>query len=202
MVIGIRFMTSRVSSVAIIVLLASVAGQAHAQQPTAVASDSMQQALVRMTARLDSLEQGGCPTGPAVVIPPAPAGDPRTDSLAASLAAGQRLPRAHDRRALFRCGRGPRGQVAMTWPRFARRPRPRREHRRMPPPTPRKSSPPSSSGSSGMPGDEPRDSATGDIEFQFPEGESLQVVPASSSWPSRLTRSLLRHQDLRVVRGR
>jgi hypothetical protein len=43
------------------------ATSAQAQQP--VTADSVQQALSRLAARLDSLERGACPTGPAVATP-------------------------------------------------------------------------------------------------------------------------------------
>src|SRR5262245_56190191 len=58
-------MRQRLESVALGLLLLGTA-PAAAQQPT----DSLRQALSRLTARVDSLEQGSCPAGPAVVIPP------------------------------------------------------------------------------------------------------------------------------------
>jgi hypothetical protein len=58
-------------------LLLGGAAAASAQQPT----DSLRQAISRLTTRLDSLEQGSCPVGPAVLVP---AG---RDSLSRSLAA-------------------------------------------------------------------------------------------------------------------
>ncbi len=56
----------------------TVAGAAHldAQQPT----DSLRHAVARLSARLDSLEQGSCPSGPAVALPGS------RDSLSRSLA--------------------------------------------------------------------------------------------------------------------
>jgi len=57
-------------------LLLSGAATASAQQPT----DSLRQAVSGLAARLDSLEQGNCPTGPAIAVP---AG---RDSLSQSLA--------------------------------------------------------------------------------------------------------------------
>ena len=46
--------------------------------------DSLSRAVAAFTARLDSLEQGSCPTGPAVTLP-ARGGSPRADSLVAAL---------------------------------------------------------------------------------------------------------------------
>jgi hypothetical protein len=92
-VTGCSHMALRVPSAISIVLLCSFAGVAHAQRPTA-ATDSLQQALAQITARLDSLEGGNCPSGPAVILPQAPPGDPRTDSLTVALAQiNQRLER-------------------------------------------------------------------------------------------------------------
>ena len=54
------------------------------QVPGKVAADSVGRALGQLRARLDSLEAGACPTGPAIAAP-APSGEPRTDSLAAKL---------------------------------------------------------------------------------------------------------------------
>jgi hypothetical protein len=56
---------------------------AWAQVPQA-AADSVGRALGALTARLDSLEAGTCPTGPAVA-PPAATGEARTDSLIANV---------------------------------------------------------------------------------------------------------------------
>jgi hypothetical protein len=41
----------------------------EAQQPTAPAVDSLHAAVGHLAARIDSLEAGACPTGPAVVLP-------------------------------------------------------------------------------------------------------------------------------------
>ena len=178
MVIGVRFMTSRVTSAMLIVLLTSVTGVARAQQPTGVPGDSLQQALARITARLDSLEGGSCPTGPAVVVPQAPAGDPRTDSLAAGLSAvNQRL----ERMVAARCTTARAAPADSAGDDLA-------------------AIRAAAAAASGTPTDSAADttkkqptefvgkqrnasamnpeiSATGDIEFQFPEGESPQVVP-------------------------
>ena len=69
---------------------------ARAQEPAA-APDSMAAALARITARLDTLEVGGCPTGPAVVTP---AG---ADSAAVAL---RRLSARLERVIAARCGGG------------------------------------------------------------------------------------------------
>ncbi len=45
---------------------------AAAQQPAQPAADSLHSAVARLTARLDSLESGACPSGPAVVVPARP----------------------------------------------------------------------------------------------------------------------------------
>lgn len=55
----------------------------QAQVPRATA-DSVARALGALTARLDSVEAGVCPSGPAIV-PPGRSGEPRTDSLVATL---------------------------------------------------------------------------------------------------------------------
>lgn len=60
---------------------ASIAG---AQVPQATPSDSLARAVADFTARLDSLEKGSCPTGPAVALP-ARGGNPKGDSLVAAL---------------------------------------------------------------------------------------------------------------------
>ncbi len=66
---------------------------ARAQQP--VPGDSLRSTLARFAARLDSLEQGGCPGGPAIAIP---AG---TDSVSAALA---RLNHRLEQLIAARCG--------------------------------------------------------------------------------------------------
>ena len=55
-----------------------------AQVTEAAASDSLAGAVAGFTARLDSLEAGRCPAGPAIAIP-ARGGNPRADSLIAAL---------------------------------------------------------------------------------------------------------------------
>ncbi len=56
---------------------------ARGQVPRATA-DSVSRGLSGLTARLDSIEAGTCPSGPAVAVP-RPSGDPHTDSLVATL---------------------------------------------------------------------------------------------------------------------
>ena len=58
------------------------AGAAHAQVPGQVAADSIGSTLRALTARMDSIEAGTCPSGPAI-MPPGRSGEPRTDSLVA-----------------------------------------------------------------------------------------------------------------------
>lgn len=57
---------------------------ATAQVTQGGASDSLSRAVADFTARLDSLEKGSCPTGPAVVLPGS-GGNPRSDSVVAAL---------------------------------------------------------------------------------------------------------------------
>jgi hypothetical protein len=178
MVIGIRCMTLRVGSVGVALLLSLLAGSLQAQQPTVGASDSLQQALARTIARLDSLEAGACPAGPAIVIPQAPAGDPHTDSLAAGLAlVNQRL----ERMVAARCAAAVAAPVDSGGDDLAAI----RAAAAAASATPTeaaadttKTQPTEFVGkqrnASAM---NPEISATGDIEFQFPEGESPQVVP-------------------------
>ena len=59
---------------------------ALAQVPGQAAADSVGRGLELLRSRLDSIEAGACPTGPAIVAP-ARSGEPRTDSLAATLEA-------------------------------------------------------------------------------------------------------------------
>ena len=61
-----------------------IATVALAQVPGQAAADSVGRGLGLLRARLDSIEAGACPAGPAIVAP-ARSGEPRTDSLAATL---------------------------------------------------------------------------------------------------------------------
>jgi hypothetical protein len=77
------------------------ATSAQGQVPRATA-DSVARALGALTARLDSVEAGTCPSGPAIV-PPGRSGEPRTDSLIASL---ETLTRRLETIRAARCGPG------------------------------------------------------------------------------------------------
>src|SRR5215210_8493893 len=56
-----------------------------AQQPTPVRSDSLQRVLTRLNARLDSLEAGQCPSGPAVRLEARRGQGPGLDTLTAAV---------------------------------------------------------------------------------------------------------------------
>lgn len=59
---------------------------AMAQKPQTAKSDSLQRAVDRLSVRLDSLEAGQCPSGPAIALPQLRAGqEPSLDTLAAAL---------------------------------------------------------------------------------------------------------------------
>ncbi|HWA59338.1 MAG TPA: hypothetical protein VG692_18945 [Gemmatimonadales bacterium] len=60
-------MQSRFGTACLLGLILAGAAPLAAQQPT----DSLRQAMARLSARLDTLEQGGCPAGPAVTLPAA-----------------------------------------------------------------------------------------------------------------------------------
>jgi hypothetical protein len=75
------------------------ATSAQAQVPRATA-DSVARALGALTARLDSVEGGSCPSGPAIA-PPGRSGEPRTDSLIATL---ETLTRRLEAIRAARCG--------------------------------------------------------------------------------------------------
>jgi hypothetical protein len=81
-----------------------------AQVTESAASDSLAGAVAGFTARLDSLEGGHCPAGPAIAIP-VRGGNPRADSLVASL--GQLNQRLEALRA-SRCGEPAAAQAADT----------------------------------------------------------------------------------------
>ncbi len=57
---------SLLAGLTVLGLAAATPTSATAQQTT---SDSLHQALIRFATRLDSLEAGSCPTGPAVIVP-------------------------------------------------------------------------------------------------------------------------------------
>jgi len=79
--------------------------QAHGQVPRQAAADSIGHALRALTARLDSIEAGSCPSGPAIT-PPALTGEPRTDSLVGTIETLSR------RLETIRAGRCPAGAGA------------------------------------------------------------------------------------------
>jgi hypothetical protein len=179
MVICSSLATSRVSTALLFALLCSLAVEAQAQQPTAAATDSLALALTRITARLDSLEAGGCPQGPPVTIPAVPAGDPRTDSLAAGLAQiNQRM----ERIVASRCGAAAAAAVPDNGGDDLAALRAAAAEAAGKPPE-------AAADTTGKKPTEfvgrqrnasamnPEISATGDIQFEFPEGESPQVVP-------------------------
>jgi hypothetical protein len=78
------------------------------QVPGQAAADSVGRGLGSLRARLDSIEAGACPAGPAVVAP-ARSGEPRTDSLAATLDA---LSRRLETLRAARCAPGAAPAVA------------------------------------------------------------------------------------------
>src|SRR5688572_21404814 len=74
---------------------------AWGQNPRQAQADSLHQSVVRLTARLDSLEAGQCPTGPAVVLPARPPGERAdVDTLAAAV---ERLSARLERTIAARC---------------------------------------------------------------------------------------------------
>jgi hypothetical protein len=81
---------------------------ARAQVPRTTTADSIGRALGALTARLDSIEAGTCPSGPAVAVP-ARNGEPRTDSLVGSLEA---LSRRLEGIRVNRCAPAPGGAAA------------------------------------------------------------------------------------------
>jgi hypothetical protein len=79
-----------------------------AQVTEPAASDSLAGAVAGFTARLDSLEAGRCPVGPAITIP-ARGGNPRADSLVAAL---DQLSRRLEALRASRCGEPAAGAQA------------------------------------------------------------------------------------------
>ncbi|HEY7613115.1 MAG TPA: hypothetical protein VH764_08965 [Gemmatimonadales bacterium] len=94
------FDASWVAAVTVVALaLTPAALSAQNRQPGE--SDSLRQAVTRLGARLDTLEQGRCPTAPAVVLPARrPGGDTRLDSVAV---AAQELSARVERLIAERC---------------------------------------------------------------------------------------------------
>jgi hypothetical protein len=77
------------------------------QNPQQAQADSLHQAIAGLTARLDSLEAGQCPTGPAVVLPARRPGEqPAVDTLATAM---EQLSARLERILAARC---PTGAVA------------------------------------------------------------------------------------------
>ena len=83
------------------VVLMALPMQVGAQEPDAHPGDSLRDAVGRLTARLDSLESGHCPSGPRIEVPPVRAGG---DS--ALTAAVQQLAERLDRSIAARCRPG------------------------------------------------------------------------------------------------
>ena len=75
------------TAVTILALAGVTASRASAQVPSGATVDSLHRTVMMLTARLDSLEAGQCPTGPApVFVAPKPTGNVSFDSLAAAVA--------------------------------------------------------------------------------------------------------------------
>jgi hypothetical protein len=76
-------MPVRLRTVLLLAFLLGGSTVARAQVPRTPATDSVARSLRALTARLDSIEAGACPSGPAIT-PPAPTGEARTDSIIAT----------------------------------------------------------------------------------------------------------------------
>lgn len=75
------------TAVVITALMGAAASRASAQVPSGATVDSLHRTVLMLTARLDSLEAGQCPTGPApAFVLPKPTGNASVDSLAAAVA--------------------------------------------------------------------------------------------------------------------
>ena len=85
---------------------------ARGQVPRRATADSIGRALGALTARLDSIEAGTCPSGPAVAVP-ARTGEPQTDSLVGSL---ETLSRRLEAIRASRCAPGAGGAPAPAAP--------------------------------------------------------------------------------------
>ncbi|MGH7631051.1 MAG: hypothetical protein ACREOF_17035, partial [Gemmatimonadales bacterium] len=77
---------------------------ARAQVPEMPAADSLRRAVSGLTARLDSLEAGRCPAGPAIAVPDVHPG--QDSSLRALSAAVRRLAERLERAVATRCPPG------------------------------------------------------------------------------------------------
>jgi hypothetical protein len=96
----------RVRTVCFLVIVClATATTARGQVPGQATADSIGRALGALTARLDSLEAGTCPSGPPITVP-ARSGEARSDSLVATL---ERLSRRLEAMRVGRCAAGPAG---------------------------------------------------------------------------------------------
>ena len=135
--------------------------------------------MSQITARLDSLEGGQLPERARGDSSPAPAGDPRTDSLAAGMAQiNQRLERMVAR-AVWRASRRHQRTARATISLRCVRPRPRHRARHpRPPPIRRREADRVRGSAAQRVGDEPGDQRHRGHPVRVPrEGESPQVVP-------------------------
>ena len=66
---------------ALTLALLAIVGRLDAQQPI-TPTDSLHAAVQALTVRLDVLAAGGCPTGPAIILPSSVGLAPQADSLA------------------------------------------------------------------------------------------------------------------------
>lgn len=101
-------MDTRGRTVCLLVILSWGAASGLRAQVGARSPDSLSAAVAGFRARLDSLEAGQCPSGPAVTVPGS-SGNPHTDSLAAALGD---LSRRLEAIRLARCQTGAAPSVA------------------------------------------------------------------------------------------
>src|SRR5262249_50655797 len=102
-------MSGAVRAATLLAALIAVPLTVGAQQPAGPTADSLRAVVGRLTARLDSLEAGNCPAGPAVALP-ARIGKPSSlDSLAAAL---EQLRDRVERAVAARCPSGAAAQPA------------------------------------------------------------------------------------------
>lgn len=104
-------MPVRTRTVVLLAIWLGYATVARAQVPRNAATDSVARGLQALTARLDSLEAGSCPSGPAVAVP-ARTGEARTDSLIATFdTLSRRLEALRASRCAAPAAPGPPGQA-------------------------------------------------------------------------------------------
>jgi hypothetical protein len=96
-------MPVRIRAVLLLSFALGGASAAEAQVPRSAAADSVARRLQALTARLDSIEAGTCPSGPAIAAPAA-TGEARTDSLIATF---QALSRRLETIRAARCAAAP-----------------------------------------------------------------------------------------------